>query len=223
MWTLMVTKSRQDDIENNLIQISHEYTLKINNCMRIYSSMLSALMSDGSPESIERGFSEILKIDEECKGLKRSAEQQVMSYGALLVQRGEYIRVIALLDKILDKIEGAAYRTLTLHKLKGLDNLSLAGLSQMTEKVHAGTEMLRECLRALMLQVTALHDKLDEIEQYERIVDEMYRGFDVEILQSKLKLPQMILIREVAEILEEIADHMEEISNIIRVIYPRGR
>ncbi|MEM2358827.1 MAG: DUF47 family protein [Nitrososphaerota archaeon] len=206
-----------------MIQITHEYALKINHCMRIYSSMISSITSEDSPRVIEKEFAEILKIDEECKGLKRDAEQRLMSYGALLIQRAEYIRIIALLDKILDKIEGAAYRTLTLHKLKGFDDICIAGLSRMTEKVHTGTEVLKEGFRALMLQVTALHEKLDEIEQYEKVVDEMYRGFDVEILQSKLKLPQMILVREVAEILEEIADHTEEISNILRILYPRMR
>ncbi|MCS7145431.1 MAG: DUF47 family protein [Nitrososphaerota archaeon] len=219
----MVAKSRHDDIENILIQITHEYTLKINNCIRLYSSMLTPLLSDDMVGALEKGYAEILKIDEECKLLRRDAEQQLMSYGALLIQRAEYIRLIALLDKILDKIEGAAYRTLTLHKLRGFDSVALAGLSQMTEKVHESIEMLRECLRAFMLHVTALHEKLDEIERYEKLIDGMYRGFNVEILQSKLKLPHMILVREVAEILEDIADHTEEISNILRVIYPRGR
>lgn len=219
----MVAKSRQDDIENILIQISHEYAMKINDCIRLYSAMLSSTSLDEPIDSLEKRFSEILKIDEECKALKRDAEQQLMSYGALLVQRGEYNRIINLLDKILDKIEGAAYRTLTLHKLKGFDSLAITGLSQMTEKVYESIVILRECLRALMLHVAALHDKLDEIERYEKIIDGLYRGFNVEILQSKLKIPHILLVREIAEILEDISDQTEEISSILRIIYPKVR
>jgi len=213
----MVARPRQEDAEVQLLNISHEYALKISSCMRIYSSILT--LSMGSIDEIEKEYAEILKIDEECKILRRDAEKRLMSYGALLVQRGEYIRVFLLLDKILDKIEGAAYRTMTLHKLRGLDNDALMRLTQLAEKVYEVLENLRESLRGLMLHVTAVHDKLDEIERGEKIVDGMYRGFDVEILQSKLKLPQLILVREVAEILESIADHTEEISNILRVIY----
>lgn len=219
----MVTRSKQDDIENQLIQITHEYVIKVNSCMRIFSSIITALTSGETTITAEKNFQEILRIDDECKLLKRDAEQQLMSYGVLLVQRAEYIRVLALLDKILDKIEGAAYRSLTLYKLNGFEDPAASGLSNMTERVYEGLETLKECLRALMLNVTALHEKLDEVELYEKMVDELYRSFDVEILQSKLKLPHMILAREVAGILEDIADSTEEISNIIRAIYPRGR
>ncbi len=219
----MVTRSRQDDIETLLIQITHECVIKVSSCMRIFSSMLTQLTSIGAFDAAEKNFQEILRIDEECKILKRNAEQQLMTYGVLLVQRGEYIRVLALLDKMLDKIEGAAYRALTLYKLNGFEDPAACGLSEITEKVYEGLEILKECLRALMLNVTALHEKLDEVELNEKMVDGLYRSVDVEILQSKLKVPHMILAREIASILEDIADSAEEISNIIRAIYPRGR
>jgi uncharacterized protein Yka (UPF0111/DUF47 family) len=219
----MVARSRHEEVENILLQLAHEHIMKVSAGLRELSTMISCFSSGSANMDYEKCMQGILKIDNECRDIRRRAERQVLSYGALLVERAAYIKMLSLLDKILDKVEGAAFRAVTLHKLNGFDDPVVVGLANITEKVHEGVEGLRESFRALLLGATAVHEKLEEVERQERAVDELYRGFDVAILQSKLKFQHVLLAREIAYLLEEIADSAEEVSNIVRAVFSLPR
>ncbi|MDT7877911.1 MAG: DUF47 family protein [Candidatus Caldarchaeales archaeon] len=219
----MVARSRHEEVETMLIQLAHEHVMRIAACVREFSSMISSFTSGVANADYEKCMQELSKIDNECREIRRRAEHQILSYGALLVERAEYIKLLSILDKILDKIEGAAFRAITLYKLNGFEDPITGKLSVIAEEVYEGVEGVRESFRALLLGATAVHEKLEEVEKQEREVDELYRGFDVAILQSKLKFQHVLLAREIAYLLEEIADSTEEVVNIVRAVFSLTR
>ena len=60
--------------------------------------------------------------------------------------------------------------------------------------------------------------KAREVEAAERIVDDLYRGLELKILNSKLEFPVMLLLRDVIQLLEDTADKAEDASDAARVL-----
>ncbi|MEM3096779.1 MAG: hypothetical protein QXV62_07275, partial [Nitrososphaerota archaeon] len=76
----------------------------------------------------------------------------------------------------------------------------------------------REAILAVTLNSETFALKVKETEEAERSVDEAYRLVDFAILQSEMRIPQMLLSREIVAMLEDIADRAEETVETLRVL-----
>ena len=144
-----------------------------------------------------------------------------MKIGSLLQEREDFIRLISCLDKISDKAEGAAFRLLSLQKLGFHDDNIYQRLAELSDNVFIAVEKLKEAILAITLDSSILSSKLMEIEEQEHKVDELFRKLDIMLLQSKLSVPHLLLMREITHMLEDIADKSEEITNIIKALFPQ--
>ena len=52
----------------------------------------------------------------------------------------------------------------------------------------------------------------------ERIVDDLYRELEVKIINSTMDIPAMLLLRDMAQILEDAADKAEDASDTARIL-----
>jgi uncharacterized protein Yka (UPF0111/DUF47 family) len=191
--------------------------------MRVLALMIEDITNKKGENILLQKYNEILKIDEECKKLKHSTGEQIMRIGSLLQEREDFIRLISCLDKISDKAEGAAFRLLSLQKLGFHDDNIYQRLSELSDNVFVAVEKLKEAILAITLDSSVLYSKLMEIEEQERKVDELFRKLDIMLLQSKLSVPHLLLMREITHMLEDIADKSEEITNIIKALFPQIR
>jgi len=61
-------------------------------------------------------------------------------------------------------------------------------------------------------------EKAKEVETAERAVDEVYRDLEVKIINSKLDVPTMFLLRDITQLLENVADKAEDASDAARIL-----
>jgi|YelNatPaOPRAMG01_1025707.scaffolds.fasta_scaffold61308_1 uncharacterized protein Yka (UPF0111/DUF47 family) len=216
-------RQRIEDIENTIMLLTQEQARKIMDVMRVLALMIEDITNKKGENILLQKYNEILKIDEECKKLKHSTGEQIMRIGSLLQEREDFIRLISCLDKISDKAEGAAFRLLSLQKLGFHDDNIYQRLSELSDNVFVAVEKLKEAILAITLDSSVLYSKLMEIEEQERKVDELFRKLDIMLLQSKLSVPHLLLMREITHMLEDIADKSEEITNIIKALFPQIR
>jgi uncharacterized protein Yka (UPF0111/DUF47 family) len=216
-------RQRIEDIENTIMLLTQEQARKIMDVMRVLALMIEDITNKKGENILLQKYNEILKIDEECKKLKHSTGEQIMRIGSLLQEREDFIRLISCLDKISDKAEGAAFRLLSLQKLGFHDDNIYQRLSELSDNVFVAVEKLKEAILAITLDSSVLYLKLMEIEEQERKVDELFRKLDIMLLQSKLSVPHLLLMREITHMLEDIADKSEEITNIIKALFPQIR
>jgi uncharacterized protein Yka (UPF0111/DUF47 family) len=216
-------RQRIEDIENTIMLLTQEQARKIMDVMRVLALMIEDIINKKGENVLLQKYNEILKIDEECKKLKHSTGEQIMRIGSLLQEREDFIRLISCLDKISDKAEGAAFRLLSLQKLGFHDDNIYQRLSELSDNVFVAVEKLKEAILAITLDSSVLYSKLMEIEEQERKVDVLFRKLDIMLLQSKLSVPHLLLMREITHMLEDIADKSEEITNIIRALFPQIR
>jgi len=165
-------------------------------------------------------YAEILKIDDECKELRLQAERKVLEAGALLAERGEYIRFLGCIDRIPDRIEGAAYRLLALTKISYPSERVAGAIQEILEHMRDSVESLNRAITALEMDSAQGHKLLKEVSEKEQETDEVFRRVTVDLLRIEVPLPQLLLSREIIDMLESVADTAEEAANVLAVLYP---
>jgi predicted phosphate transport protein (TIGR00153 family) len=165
-------------------------------------------------------YAEILKIDDECKELRLQAERKVLEAGALLAERGEYVRFLGCIDRIPDRIEGAAYRLLALTKISYPSERVAGAIQEILDHMRDSVESLNRAITALEMDSTQGHKLLKEVSEKEQETDEVFRRVTADLLRTEVPLPQLLLSREIIDMLESVADTAEEAANVLAVLYP---
>ena len=77
---------------------------------------------------------------------------------------------------------------------------------------------LRETALTLTYGSSKTLEKAKEVELAEQMVDEIYRQLEVKIISSDIKVPAMLLMREITKLLENAADKAEDASDAARIL-----
>jgi len=164
-------------------------------------------------------FFEIRKAEEEVDKARRMVSQELAQIGAILINREDFLRFTNLASEIADFCEGIAFWLLSIMERgwkvpsdikKDFVKLAEAALDTVIK--------LRETAITLSYGSTKTLEKAKEVETAERVVDEMYRELEVKIINSKLEIPVMLLLRDVTQLLENVADKAEDASDAARIL-----
>ena len=77
---------------------------------------------------------------------------------------------------------------------------------------------LRETTMTLNYGAAKAAEKAREVEVAERAVDDLYRELEVKVLSSQIEIPALLLVRDVLQLLEDMADKAEDASNAARIL-----
>jgi uncharacterized protein Yka (UPF0111/DUF47 family) len=61
-------------------------------------------------------------------------------------------------------------------------------------------------------------ERAKDVETAERVVDDVYRALAIKVLNSKLDVPVMLLLRDVLQLLENSADKAEDAADAARML-----
>jgi len=216
---LYAARERIEDYRSRLLSLAQD---QIRNVLEIYRKtilMVDCLSKECELRKIEEYYQAVQKSDEAAKESRRLVEKEVSDIGAILTNREDFIRLVNTIDKIADTTEGIAFRVLGLAKSKmKVNNEILDKVMNLCEAVMQTLVKLREALLAVTLNSETFLDKIKETEMAERMVDEIYRNLDLYILQSDMKVGQLLLLREIVSMLEDVADRAEETAETLRVL-----
>ncbi|MEM1943338.1 MAG: DUF47 family protein [Candidatus Caldarchaeum sp.] len=212
-------RERIEDYRSRLMNLAQEQMRKVLDLLRNTVLMLEYLNKDLDIRKMDELYSSVLKADEAAKEFRRLVEKEVSDIGAILTNREDFLRLVNGIDKIADTAEGVAYRILGLTKARmKIDKEIHASLTKLGEAVLQTVVKLREAMFTVTLNSDTFLEKIKETEQAERSVDEIYRNLDLTILQLDMKVGQLLLIREIVSMLEDIADRSEEACENLRVL-----
>jgi len=216
---LYMARERVEDYRSRLLNLVQDQIRHVLDLLRKTLLMLEAANRDEDLKKLEEIYSQVLKTDEAEKEARRLVEKEVSEIGAILTNREDFIRLVNSIDKIADTAEGVAFRVLGLAKARMKINKDiLNSMSKLGEVVLQTVTKLREALLAVTLNSDTFMQKTKETEDSERQVDELYRNLDLVILQSDMKVGQLLLVREIVSMLEDIADRAEESAETLRVL-----
>jgi uncharacterized protein Yka (UPF0111/DUF47 family) len=164
-------------------------------------------------------FNEISSREDEVDNARRLVSQELAEIGAILLSREDFLRFTNLTSEIADFCEGIAFRLLEIMEHDwnvpvGIKN----DLLKLSEAVLETVLRLRETMMVLRYGSAKAMEKAKDVEAAERAVDELYRELEIEILDSKLDFPALILLRDVLQLLEDSADKAEDAADATRVL-----
>ncbi|RLE79324.1 MAG: hypothetical protein DRJ51_07975 [Thermoprotei archaeon] len=170
-------------------------------------------------EEFQRNLNEIKQLKAEAELVKREFLEYISKVSPTLLYRDEWIRLFSKMTSITDKIVGIAYRfeQILNHRTEiPRDVTSL--FSKFSEEVINILVSIKEALNFMLINVTRALKACDLIEEKEKEIDNIYRGICFTLLEKDLPLREMLLLKEVAEMLETIADTAEYASDDLRII-----
>ncbi len=214
-------RQKLEDVRRVVLMLAKDHTRKTLMAVKTLDQILNAIREGVRDEqAFNSKYAEILKIDDECKDLRLQAERRVLEAGALLAERGEYIRFLGCIDRIPDRIEGVAYRLLALTKISYPSERVANAIQEILDHVRGSVESLNRAITALEMDSARGHSLLREVSEREQETDEVFRRVTVDLLRTEVPLPQLLLSREVIDMLESVADTAEEAANVLAVLYP---
>ena len=214
-------RQKLEDVRRVVLMLAKDHTRKSLMAVKTLAQILEQIR-DGvrDEQAFNSKYAEILKIDDECKELRLQAERKVLEAGAILAERGEYIRFLGCIDRIPDRIEGAAYRLLALTRISYPSERVAGAIQEILEHMRDSVESLNRAITALEMDSAQGHKLLKEVSEKEQETDDVFRRVTVDLLRTEVPLPQLLLSREIIDMLESVADTAEEAANVLAVLYP---
>jgi predicted phosphate transport protein (TIGR00153 family) len=170
-------------------------------------------------ETAQKLVDEIGELEEEVDDIGRVVAQELSKIGGVLTSREDFLRFTNQTGEIADFCEGIAFRLLEIMEKGWAVTPELKeGLMRLSEKMFETISKLRETAIALNYSSTKALEKAAEVERAERVVDEIYRELEIKIINAKLKIPVLLLLRDVVKMLEDLTDKAEDASDAARIL-----
>jgi len=186
-----------------------------------------ALMIDGVAEGKQRSTREhyqaMLKLLDELDKSKADLLEEVASVGSLLISREDFMRLIFGFKEIADYAEGVGFRLIGILDRKWkVDKKYMTRVSDLASLVLEEIAKLRETILSLSFSPSKAMELTRTVEEVERKIDSNYRRFDIEILDAKMPMQSILILRDIVQHLERMADLAVDVADLVRVLAISG-
>ncbi|MEM3616763.1 MAG: DUF47 family protein [Candidatus Bathyarchaeia archaeon] len=214
----MLPAETEERVKRRALSVCQEHLRKVLDLTRKVPQMVECFIKNDKPRA-KQIYNEIRMGEEDVDNARRLVSRELAEIGAILLSREDFLRFTNLAGEIADFSEGIAFRILEIMEhnwnvpteiKKDLLKLSEASLETVLK--------LRENMMVLAYGSEKAMEKASEVESAERVVDELYRTLEIKLLNSKLEIPALILLRDVLQLLEDSADKAEDAADAARVL-----
>lgn len=205
---------RREDVEARRVSISDnrivsylEQELTVSKSMlKTISSVLSRL-NELAPEDMAEAVEDINGSKEEIIGVQRELLNYLSRASAALYHREDWIRIISKVGNVVDKFSGIAYRLeyLVGRRWTVSDDVKsrMVGLSLAVERI---LDLFSQTLSLMLVDAEKALRLRDRISVAESEVDELFRRTNFAVLESNLSFHSILLLLNIAEMLEDVSD-----------------
>jgi hypothetical protein len=175
--------------------------------------------ASGDKENARKMFSEIITGEEEVIKARRMVSQELAEIGAILIAREDFLRFTDLSSEIADFSEGIAFYLVQIMEHNWVIPSDIKkDLLKLSSAVLDSVLKLRETMMVLNYGSQKTLERAKDVEIAERIVDDQYRALTIKVLNGKLEIPVLLLLRDVLQLLENSADKAEDAADVARML-----
>jgi len=215
---LVFPKETSEQLRRRILEICQDHVRKTMDTLREVCLMISAYQT-GDEHQVFQHHNNVVKLNEEAAQKKKALMVEVAEVGAVLLSRDDFIRLSSEVETISDYCTGISYRLMELTKRRWVvKGEIMKELGNLAEAVLDCVIRLRETILALVYGGPKVFEAAEHVESAEKIVDNIYRKVDFTILSSRMKISVILVLREIAGFLEEIADVCENASDVARIL-----
>jgi uncharacterized protein Yka (UPF0111/DUF47 family) len=176
-------------------------------------------VSEGKGKESKDHYGNMLKIIEDFETTKKKLLEEVASFGTLLSNREDFIQLIFRISEVADYAQGIGYRlTAVIDRSWKIDKKYMKRLSDLIALVLEEMSKIRETTMSLGFNPTKAIELSRGVEETEKKVDTAYRSLDLEILDEKMPLRSILLVRDLGAHMENMADLGVDVVDLIRII-----
>ncbi len=176
-------------------------------------STLPELITKKNKTEIKNTLEQIVSIEEEVETLRRKITRDVADVGGLIINRENLLNTAYTMDEIAGYITGISFKLSNI-KPATLKNSDLdKDLTSLIEQVVDQVYKLNEIIRSLNTNTSNSIDLAQETQKIESEIDTRYRQIRIKILNEISNTQELLLMKDVIEGIEEMADKCQEVSD----------
>jgi len=208
----------EERVKRKALNVSRDHLREVVDISRKISQLV-AVFVNGDKNLAQELFADIKKAQNEVDAARRNVSRELAEIGAILMSREDFLRFTNLTSEIADYCEGIAFRLLQIME-RGwkVPKEIKEDLIKLSDAVFDTISKLRETVMTLDYGASKALEKTREVEAAERVVDDIYRQLEVDIIDSKMDLPPMFLLWNVVQHLEDAADKAKDASDAARIL-----
>ena len=185
---------------------------RILNAGRVLSALPRMLVNKDTA-GVKDALDQISSIEEEVENLRRKITRDVSDVGGLIINRENLLNTSYTMDEIAGYITGISFKLSNL-KIKTLKTKNLdKELTELIELVVDEIYKLNEIIRSLNTDSSKSIELAQETQKIERNIDIKYRKMTIIALNEITTTKELLLIKDVIEGIEEMADKCQEVSD----------
>ena len=208
----------EEKVKRKALTVSRDHLREVVDISRKISQLVSAFVSSDKT-SAQKLFDDIKKHQNNVDVAQRNVSRELADIGAILMSREDFLRFTNLTSDIADYGEGIAFRLLQIME-RGwkVPKQIKEDLIKLSDAVFDTISKLRETVMTLNYGTSKALEKAREVDTAERIVDDLYRQLEVDVIDSKMDFPPMFLLWIVVRHLENAADKAKDASDVARIL-----
>ncbi len=176
-------------------------------------SVLPRMLVNKDTAGVKDALDQISSIEEEVENLRRKITRDVSDVGGLIINRENLLNTAYTMDEIAGYITGISFKLSNL-KIKTLKTKNLdKELTELVELVVDEIYKLNEIIRSLNTDSAKSIELAQETQKIERNIDIKYRKMTIIALNEITTTKELLLIKDVIEGIEEMADKCQEVSD----------
>jgi predicted phosphate transport protein (TIGR00153 family) len=208
----------EERVKRKALNVSSDHLREVVDISRKISQLVSVFVS-GDKKMAQELFDEIKKAQNSVDSTRRIVSRELAEIGAILMSREDFLRFTNLTSEIADYCEGIAFRLVEIME-RGwkVPKEIRENLIKLSDAVFDTISKLRETVMTLNYGTNKALEKTREVDAAERVVDDIFRQLEVDIIASKMDLPPMLLLWTVVQHLEDAADKAKAASDAARIL-----
>ena len=208
----------EERVKRKALDVSRDHLREVVDISRKISQLVSVFVN-GDKKLAQELFSDIKKAQNGVDTARRNVSRELAEIGAILMSREDFLRFTNLTSDIADYCEGIGFRLLQIMERGwNVPKQIKEDLIKLSDAVFDTISKLRETVMTLNYGTAKALEKAREVEAAERLVDDIYRQLEVDIIESKMEFPPMFLLWNVVQHLEDAADKAKDASDAARIL-----
>ena len=185
---------------------------RILNAGRVLSTLPNMLVKKDKA-GMKDALEQISSIEDEVENLRRKITRDVSDVGGLILNRDNILNTAYTMDEIGGYITGIAFKLSNI-KVSTIKTANLEkNLTELIELVVDEIYKLNEIIRSLNVDASKSIELAQETQKIERDIDTKYRLMSITALDEISDMKQLLLMKDVIEAIEEMADKCQEVSD----------
>ncbi len=202
-----------------LLDFVMEHSKKLWDSYRYLEEMMEIYFKSRANKRINELAEEIKKVEKEGNDVKLRIFDYLARAGEALMYREDWMRLILNLDSLLDYVDGISYRISMAASKRWYSTPEVAeGFRKLLLLINMMFNKLRQALSSLSTDALKVLELCNELEDLEGEVDERHRELNLTLLESNVSLSAFVVLYEVLERLETLADLVVRTGDNLRLI-----